>query len=303
RHQRAQLGRDHRDHVEDHPLRLVVGLAEGLDNLQALGILELLLQRRLGLHAVAQLGSELGDIDTLEQLLDGLGAHHGLETRGAILLVELAEAGLILDDLALLHGSVAGIHHDVGLGVENGLKLAQRNVQQVADARGQALEEPDMRAGRGELDVAETLTADLRERDFDAALVADDAAVLHALVLAAEALPVCDGTKDAGAEQAIALRLERAVVDGLGLGDLAVRPGADLLRAGELDLDGVEVNDRAEEFEWAGAEHSGRLQCSLSLRVTNRFASFLAGAKAPQSFLPLDVRAKARTYLAAECPD
>jgi hypothetical protein len=54
--------------------------------------------------------------------------------------------------------------------------------------------------------------------------------VLHALVLAAEALPVGDGAKDAGAEEAVALRLEGAVVDGLGLGDLAMRPGADLLR-------------------------------------------------------------------------
>ena len=125
---------------------------------------------------------------------------------------------------------------------------------------GQALEEPDVRAGAGELDVAEALAADLGEGDFDAALIADDAAVLHALVLAAEALPVGDGAKDAGAEEAVALRLEGAVVDGLGLGDLAVRPGADLLRGGELNLDGVEVDDGTEEFEGAGAEHSGRLR-------------------------------------------
>ena len=70
----------------------------------------------------------------------------------------------------------------------------------------------------------------LRERDFDAALVADDAAVLHALVLAAEALPVGDGSKDAGAEEAVAFGLEGAVVDGFRLGDFAVRPAADLLR-------------------------------------------------------------------------
>ncbi len=92
RHERAQLGRDDRDHVEDHPLRLVVGLAEGLDDLEALGVLELLLQRGLGLHALAQLDGELGDFDALEQFLDGLGAHHGLEAGGAVLLVELAEA-------------------------------------------------------------------------------------------------------------------------------------------------------------------------------------------------------------------
>jgi hypothetical protein len=90
-----------------------------------------------------------------------------------------------------------------------------------------------VRDRRGQLDVAHALAADLRQRDFDAALVADDALVLHALVLAAQALPVLDRTEDARAEQAVALRLEGAVVDGLGLLDLAERPGPDLLRAGE----------------------------------------------------------------------
>ena len=92
RHEGAKLGRDHGDHVEDHPLRLVVGLAEGLDDLEALGVLELLLERGLGLHALAQLDGELGDFDALEEFLDGLGAHHGLEAGGAVLRVELAEA-------------------------------------------------------------------------------------------------------------------------------------------------------------------------------------------------------------------
>src|SRR4051812_405161 len=53
RNEWAKLWRDHRDHVEDHPLRLVAGLAEGLDNFEALGILEALLQRGLDLHALA----------------------------------------------------------------------------------------------------------------------------------------------------------------------------------------------------------------------------------------------------------
>ena len=47
RHQRPQLGRDHGDHVQDHPLGLVAALAERLDDLQALGELDLLLDRGL----------------------------------------------------------------------------------------------------------------------------------------------------------------------------------------------------------------------------------------------------------------
>src|SRR5450432_2677204 len=97
-----------------------------------------------------------------------------------------------------------------------------------------------MRDRRGEFDVAHPLAAHFRQRNFNAALLADDAAELHALVLAAQALVVLDRTKDAGAEQAITLRLECPVVDGFRLLDLTVRPGADLLRAGDLDPDLIE---------------------------------------------------------------
>ena len=85
--------------------------------------------------------------------------------------------------------------------------------------------------GRGELDVAHALAPHLGQRDLDAAFLADDAAELHALVLAAQALVVLDRAEDARAEQPVPLRLERAVVDRLGLLDLAIRPGPDLLRA------------------------------------------------------------------------
>jgi hypothetical protein len=81
----------------------------------------------------------------------------------------------------------------------------------------QGLQEPDVGAGRGQVDVAHALAAHLGLRDFNAALLADHAAVLQALVLAAQALVVLDRAKDLGAEQAVALGLEGAVVDGLGL--------------------------------------------------------------------------------------
>src|ERR1700722_3664399 len=97
-----------------------------------------------------------------------------------------------------------------------------------------------MRHRRGELDVAHPLAPHLGQRDLDAALLADDAAELHPLVLAAQALIVFDRAKYARAEQSVALRLERAVVDRLGLLDLAIRPAPDLLRARHLDLDLVE---------------------------------------------------------------
>src|SRR5262249_8000652 len=94
---------------------------------------------------------------------------------------------------------------------------------------------------RGERDVAQPLAPDLRLRDLDAALVADHAAVLHALVLAAEALPVGDRPEDLRAEQSVALRLERPVVDRFRLGGLAVRPRLDLLGRSQADANRVEI--------------------------------------------------------------
>jgi hypothetical protein len=48
------------------------------------------------------------------------------------------------------------------------------------------------------------------------------------------------GPKDAGAEQAVALRLEGPIVDGLRLFDFAEGPGKNLLGAGDRDPDGIE---------------------------------------------------------------
>src|SRR3546814_2055012 len=72
--------------------------------------------------------------------------------------------------------------------------------------------------------MAHPLATDLRDGDLDAALLADDALVLHALVLAAQAFVILDRAEDARAEQAVTLGLERAIVDRLGLLDLAERP-------------------------------------------------------------------------------
>ena len=82
---------------------------------------------------------------------------------------------------------------------------------------------------------------DLREGHLDAAFLADDAAVLHALVLAAQALVIFDWSEDASAEQPITLGLEGPVVNRLRLPDLAVRPRTDALRACDRDADLIEA--------------------------------------------------------------
>ena len=141
---------------------------------------------------------------------------------------------------ALRQARLLRVDDDVRLAVEDLLEILERDVEEVTDARRQALEEPDVRDRRRERDVAHALAAHLGLDDLDAALLADDAAVLHALVLAAVALVVLDRSEDLRAEQTVTLRLERAVVDRLRLLDLAMRPLADLLRRGEHDADRAE---------------------------------------------------------------
>ena len=152
-------------------------------------------------------------------------------------------------DRELLQRRHARVDDHVRFEVQHPLDVAQRHVEHQAQTRRQRLQEPDVRARRRQVDVTHALAANLGLRDLDAALLADDAAVLQALVLAAQALVVLDGPEDLGAEKAVALRLEGAVVDGLRLLDFAERPGPNFLGGSQLDLDGIEVLIRSELAE------------------------------------------------------
>ena len=178
-----------------------------------------------------------------EQLVHGLGAHAGVEF--IAMLLDRLEIHLVGEQLAAGHFGHAWVDDDEGFEIEHALDFAQRHVEHEADARRQRLQEPDVRDRAREVDVAHALAAHLGLGDLDAALLADHAAVLQALVLAAQALVVLRRSEDLGAEQAITFRLERAVVDGLRLLDLAERPGLHQFRRSQPDLDGVEVLDRS----------------------------------------------------------
>ena len=78
RNERPKLRRNDRHHGQDHPFGLVARLDEGLDHLETLGqLLRLQLGRRLGdLHA--QVGGDLLEIESFEQLADRLSMDLGL---------------------------------------------------------------------------------------------------------------------------------------------------------------------------------------------------------------------------------
>ena len=197
--------------------------------------------RALGLEVGLRRG-ELGV--QLVLLAVDVGAELVLELGEALAGLAAATLGLVLEgEERPLAGLVVDVGDDVQREVEDALEVAGADVEQDAQPRRRALEVPDVADRARELDVAHPLPADLAPGDLDAALVADDALVPDPLVLAAVALPVLRRTEDALVEEAVLLRLERAVVDRLRLRYLALRPLPDLVRAGERDADRVEVID------------------------------------------------------------
>ncbi len=239
RHERAQFRRDDRDLREDHPFRAVAGIDERFNDLQTLDELLRLFAAVAGGDFGAQIIAQLRQVDGLKQRANGFGADHGGEAVFAVIVLRLVI--LVLgQELAIFQRRQARFDHDVLFEIQNAFEILQRHIEHQTDAARQRLQEPDMRDRRGQFDMAHALAAHLLHGDFDTALFADDALVLHALVLAAQALVILDRTEDARAEQAVALGLEGTVVDRFRLLDLAVAPAQDLVRAGQRDLDAIE---------------------------------------------------------------
>ena len=247
RNERTQIRRNHRYHVHDHPfclvarVALIARVAERVHNLEALEHLLLAMLRAFVDESGAELLRHLVDVDSLQKLTNRRCADVDEECVVAFVLSLLAEEEVLvlgeesvrLDRLAWCIGLaallrngllLARIDDDVVRVVDDLLEIMEREVDKVSHRTRKSLEEPDVRDGYGELDVTHALATDAAQGDFDAAAIADHSTVTNSLVFAAVAFPVLDGTEDTLAEQAVFFRLERAVVDRLGLQYLAPRP-------------------------------------------------------------------------------
>jgi len=103
------------------------------------------------------------------------------------------------------------------------------------------LEVPDVDDGHGQRDVSHALTAYRLLRHFDTTAVTDDAFVANTLVFTTMALPVLYGAEDLLTEETFFLRLERAIVDRLGLQHLPVGALQDGFWRSQADGDAAEV--------------------------------------------------------------
>ncbi len=241
RNQRTKIRRQYRQHFHHHPLRFVTGMNESFQQLQTLG--ELLdLGFAVGVrNLLTQTINFRFQIDVFHQDLDGFRPHLRFEL--VTKLFHRLEVLLIGEQLATLERGHTWVGDHVGFKVQHPLDIAQGHVQQQADAAGQRLQEPDVSNRARQLNVAHTLATHLGQRDFNATLFTDDAAVLHALVLAAQTLVVFHRAKDLGTEQTFTLRLEGTVVDGFGLFNFPERPGSNHFRRSQADPNGVKFFD------------------------------------------------------------
>src|SRR5262249_42270278 len=153
------------------PFRLVGGAAQAavaqrFDDLEALDQVALPLPRRLLAvlrllvllpELLPQVAGKVDEVELLQELLDRLGAHAGVEAV-AVLLAGLAVL-LLGEELALLERRLAGADDDVVLEVDDLLEGRRLHVQEGAQAAGHRLEEPDVDDRRGQLDVAHALAA------------------------------------------------------------------------------------------------------------------------------------------------
>ena len=96
------------------------------------------------------------------------------------------------------------------------------------------------RAGQG--DMPHPLPAYFGLNHLNTTLFTHDPTVTHPFVLAAVTLVILGRTKNFGAEQAVALGLECAVVDGFRLLDLSVRPGTNHIGRGQRDPDSIKTD-------------------------------------------------------------
>ena len=133
RDERTQIRRDHRDHLEHHPLGLVADSWNASTTLRRLEIFLRLASEVASRISVRSCSASCGMSMSLQQLADRLGAHAGVERVVAHLLEQLPVA-LLGEELALLQARLLRVDDDVGLAVEDLLELLERDVEQVADA-------------------------------------------------------------------------------------------------------------------------------------------------------------------------
>ncbi len=225
--QGPQIRRDDRHDIQHHPLRLVAGIEDGLDDLEPLDEILRLLLALGGSQLGLELLGELLKIDVENELAHRLGA--GIRLEGVTVLLPAIGVLFLGEKLVALELGISRIDNNVILVVDDPLERGCLHGQEISKARRSGLEEPDMHTGSGKIDMPHPLAADPGVSDLDSTAVADNTAVLDPFVLPAEALPVTLRPENPLAEQTILLGTIGTIVDRFGLFHLTIGPGQDVV--------------------------------------------------------------------------
>src|SRR5438105_3878945 len=99
-----------------------------------------------------------------------------------------------------------------------------------------------MRNWNGQLNVAHSLATHTRQRDFDAAAIADNAFMFDAFVFSAGAFPIARWSENTFAEKSAFLRFERSIIDRLGIFDFAFAPRPHRVARSHANCDLIETD-------------------------------------------------------------
>ena len=239
---RTKVRWNHWNNIKHHPLWIILAAADLLNKLQALGQIFLALLAFGLFKFLAKLNTELIQIQLAigKQFTNGVGAHHGGETAGAMLVL-LAAALIFREHLLEFKIGRAWIGDDVILEVHNLLKIAGLHFKKIAKSAWHGLEEPNVNNWRGQINVAHALATNAAVRDLHAATIANNSLVLGALVLAACAFIIALWPEDALTKQTVALGAVGAVVDGLGFLNFTKAPRTNVVGAGKADAYGAVI--------------------------------------------------------------
>ena len=231
---RAQIRRNDRNNVHNHPFRTVAGLTECLYDLQAFQQLDTLLTGCQTCQLCFQFCCQFIQVDLFQQFLDRLSAHACLKF--VAVLFPICVIFLIGQQLFRHQFCVARIQDNELSEVQHFFQTFLGDLQHLSDTGRSTLKVPDVRDRRCQLDVTHTLTAYLCTGDFYAAAVADLTLKANLLKLTAVALPVLCRSENALTVQTVTLRLLGTIVDGLRALYCTIGPLPDAIRRSKTNL-------------------------------------------------------------------
>ena len=219
-YQWTEIRRNHRNRLENHPLRLVPGAYHGTDDLESTDQARSLLLRPGVVVLFLQLIEQRVQFQTIDHRADRIGSHIRLE----FIAISLTGKSVLFlsEKLFLLERRIAGFNHQVILVIDHPLEVSRLHVEQIAQTRWHRLEEPDVHDRSCQVDVPHALTTNARMSHLHPTAITDDPLVLDALVLTTSTLPVPFRTEDTLAEEAILFRTVGPIVDRLGLTNLSL---------------------------------------------------------------------------------